>query len=47
MPTDAGSTAADERRRAEPLLTGLMKRPDLGALAGLVVVVFVGCGVTF
>ena len=38
MPTVAGSTAADERRRAEPLLTRLMKRPDLCAFAGLVLV---------
>ena len=38
MPTDAGSRAADERRRAGPLLTRLMKRPDLGAFAGLVLV---------
>lgn len=38
MPTDAGSAAADERLKAEPLLARLMKRPELGAIAGLVLV---------
>ena len=35
MPSD---TAADERIKAEPFLTRLMKRPELGAIAGLVLV---------
>lgn len=38
MPTDAGSAAADERLKAEPLMSRLMKRPELGAIAGLVLV---------
>lgn len=38
MPTDAGSAAADERLKAEPLVARLMKRPELGAIAGLVLV---------
>ena len=38
MPTDTGSPAADERVKTEPFLTRLMKRPELGAVAGLVLV---------
>lgn len=38
MPTDASSAAADERLKAEPLLARLIKRPELGAIAGLVLV---------
>lgn len=38
MPADAGSSAADERLKREPLFARLMKRPELGALAGLVLV---------
>lgn len=38
MPTDAGSAAADERLKAEPLLARMMKRPELGAIAGLFLV---------
>ncbi|PKP75395.1 MAG: ATPase [Alphaproteobacteria bacterium HGW-Alphaproteobacteria-6] len=37
MPTD-DITAVDERLRTEPLLARLMKRPELGAIAGLVLV---------
>ena len=38
MPTDAGSAAADERLTTEPLLSRLMKRPELGAVAGVILV---------
>lgn len=38
MSTDTGSTAADERIKTEPLLSRLMKRPELGAVAGVVLV---------
>lgn len=36
--TDAGSAAADERVRIESLISRLMKRPELGAVAGLILV---------
>ncbi len=38
MPTDTGSVAADERVKTEPLISRLMKRPELGAIAGLILV---------
>jgi simple sugar transport system permease protein len=38
MSDSTGSTAADERLKKEPLLSRLMKRPELGAIAGLVLV---------
>lgn len=38
MPTDAGSAAADERLKTEPFLSRLMKRPELGAIAGVILV---------
>lgn len=34
----SGNSPADERIKAEPLLARLMKRPELGAIAGLVLV---------
>ncbi|TMV38456.1 ABC transporter permease, partial [Thioclava sp. BHET1] len=36
MPTDTSAT--DERIREETLLASLLKRPELGAIAGLVLV---------
>ena len=38
MTTENTVPATDERLRKEPLLTRLMKRPELGAIAGLVLV---------
>lgn len=38
MSDTTGSTTADERIKAEPFLSRLMKRPELGAIAGLVLV---------
>lgn len=38
MASDTGIPDADERLKAEPLLARLMKRPELGAIAGLVLV---------
>lgn len=38
MTDTSGSTPVDERMKAEPLLSRLMKRPELGAIAGLVLV---------
>lgn len=38
MATDAGNTVADERIKTEPLISWLMKRPELGAVAGVILV---------
>lgn len=38
MPTNAGSASADERLKTEPFLSRLMKRPELGAIAGVILV---------
>lgn len=38
MTDTSGSASADERIKAEPLYSRLMKRPELGAIAGLVLV---------
>lgn len=38
MPTGAGSAAADERLKVGPLISRLMKRPELGAIAGVILV---------
>lgn len=38
MTIDASGPLADERLKAEPLLRRLMKRPELGAIAGLILV---------
>ncbi|MCF1710730.1 ABC transporter permease [Tabrizicola sp. J26] len=38
MTDTSGSPSADERIKAEPLFARLMKRPELGAIAGLVLV---------
>jgi simple sugar transport system permease protein len=38
MSAEAGTKVADERLKREPLFARLMKRPELGAIAGLVLV---------
>ncbi|TCO69417.1 ABC transporter permease [Rhodovulum euryhalinum] len=38
MPADSAPTGADERLKTEPFLARLMKRPELGAIAGVVLV---------
>lgn len=38
MTTDAGNAVADERIKTESLLSRMMKRPELGAIAGVILI---------